>query len=372
MKKMILLLVANLLWLMFPACGTETPAAIATEGFDSAALKLGGVNIDEFTIVYAEEGKFSGGLTEAARLADVADALADAVFRLTGKQLAVVSEKELKDELPNEIVIGRASRKSVRKVYKADTWTIEEYSFGLCEGDLVIMGGSANACYFGAMAFADALKAMHTSDFTAEVTKGSHSMITVACVGDSITEGHGKMADGSENDRSVHCYPVYLQRMLGYGYYLHNYGKGGARVTDYMLEPHYAKSLKLQPDVVLLMLGTNDASPRTENRDTQEYRDRYDKCMQTMLEGYRETNADVQVFIMTPPSSVPKSMEEPVARMAQFNREFSERNALPLVEIHAVNEAEKWVFNDSIHPQGEVYKRIAEVIYDSIKDVIKQ
>ena len=35
-------------------------------------------------------------------------------------------------------------------------------------------------------------------------------------------------------------------------------------------------------------------------------------------------------------------------------------------------EKEQWVFNDSIHPQGDVYKRIAEVIYEDIKDTIKK
>lgn len=76
--------------------------------------------------------------------------------------------------------------------------------------------------------------------------------VRVACVGDSITES-------SE-------YPSDLWMMLGAGYVGGNFGAGGSAVSlkfekPYMNQTAFQKATEFQPDIVVIMLGTNDAIP---------------------------------------------------------------------------------------------------------------
>lgn len=86
----------------------------------------------------------------------------------------------------------------------------------------------------------------------------------IACVGDSITFGHCA-SDASQS------YPAALGRLLGAGWETLNFGRNSATLlSDYtyagheipytMCEP-YAPSLASEPDIVLIMLGMNDANP---------------------------------------------------------------------------------------------------------------
>ena len=85
-----------------------------------------------------------------------------------------------------------------------------------------------------------------------------HPPIKVACVGDSITLGAG-LGDNT--------YPEQLQRMLGGNYAVRNFGVSGATLLTngdkpYVQQDLYHQSLSFQPDVVVIMLGTNDSKPQ--------------------------------------------------------------------------------------------------------------
>jgi len=81
--------------------------------------------------------------------------------------------------------------------------------------------------------------------------------IRVACIGDSIT--NGCFVPGC----FFRSYPAKLQRLLGKEYHVENFGLNGRSVQSsadkpYNAETEYAKSLKFCPDIVIIMLGTND------------------------------------------------------------------------------------------------------------------
>ena len=84
--------------------------------------------------------------------------------------------------------------------------------------------------------------------------------IRVACVGDSITEGSG--------------YPYELQLMLGSNYVVGNFGVSGSTVSQnsirpYMNQPAFQQAKNFNPDIIVIMLGTNDANPEiTQDEDT--------------------------------------------------------------------------------------------------------
>lgn len=82
--------------------------------------------------------------------------------------------------------------------------------------------------------------------------------VKVACVGDSITAGSG-LAPGRS-------YPDQLQRMLGGAWQVGNFGVSGRTLLKkgdfpYVKEAAFRDALAFQPDVVIVMLGTNDTKP---------------------------------------------------------------------------------------------------------------
>jgi lysophospholipase L1-like esterase len=82
----------------------------------------------------------------------------------------------------------------------------------------------------------------------------------VACVGDSITVGVGTTGDGN-------AYPAVLGRLLGAGWEVKNFGSSGRTLMRapgrgheaYWDTPSFIASRAYAPDVVVIMLGTNDA-----------------------------------------------------------------------------------------------------------------
>lgn len=87
--------------------------------------------------------------------------------------------------------------------------------------------------------------------------------IRVACVGDSITWGYAM------TNRTAECYPAQLQRMLGDGYEVRNFGDPGAGVYLHRMDRERPKAWSLRhmnapahafkPDIVVAGLGINDA-----------------------------------------------------------------------------------------------------------------
>lgn len=89
-----------------------------------------------------------------------------------------------------------------------------------------------------------------------------HAMaeIRVACVGDSITFGAGIP------DRNNLSYPAQLGNLLGDDYKVVNFGISARTMLKkgdhpYVKEAHYQNSLAFKPNIVIIMLGTNDSKP---------------------------------------------------------------------------------------------------------------
>jgi len=92
---------------------------------------------------------------------------------------------------------------------------------------------------------------------------GETGPIRVACIGDSITYGTAM------TNRTVACYPVVLQKWLGPGYEVRNFGDPGAGIYEHTwrgkrprawrLRDEYARALAFRPDIIVSNLGINDA-----------------------------------------------------------------------------------------------------------------
>src|SRR5699024_5178190 len=94
-------------------------------------------------------------------------------------------------------------------------------------------------------------------------SEGDHDDIKVAAVGDSTT--YGLLI----NNRSENAYPAKLDSLLGGGYWVGNFGANNYAAMKsadfpYYVTEEYQNSLAFNPDITVIILGTNDS--RSEER----------------------------------------------------------------------------------------------------------
>jgi lysophospholipase L1-like esterase len=122
--------------------------------------------------------------------------------------------------------------------------------------------------------------------------------VKVACVGDSITEGF--------TDTKGKDYPAQMQALLGPKWEVHNYGMGGRTLLrkgdhPWWKEKAFQDSHDLYPDVVVIMLGTNDTKVYN-----WKYKDDFEEDYRDLIESYKRLSSHPHIWIMRP-APVPKT-----------------------------------------------------------------
>ena len=175
----------------------------------------------------------------------------------------------------------------------------------------------------------------------------------VACVGDSIT--YGCFVPG----QPWNSYPRQLGRMLGHGYCVGNFGytnRTALKKADhpYTAEKLYRQSLAFQPELVLLMLGTNDTKAVNWNAEA------YARDLGKLIESYRELESRPQVFLLLPPPVFPfcgkvrwdirsEVLENEVLPIC---RRVAEEKGVPIIDIHSAFVGRKELLVDGCHPNA--------------------
>ena len=118
--------------------------------------------------------------------------------------------------------------------------------------------------------------------------------IRVACVGDSITYGHG-----IEN-RLKGCYPAQLGRMLGDKWEIRNFGVSGATMLrqgdlPYWEQQAFKGVLAYNPHIVIIKLGTNDTKPQN-----WKYKDAFARDYADMIDRFSELPARPRIWVCYP------------------------------------------------------------------------
>jgi acyl-CoA thioesterase I len=180
--------------------------------------------------------------------------------------------------------------------------------------------------------------------------------IRVACVGDSITAGFE--------------YPDDLWMMLGENYTVSNFGAGGASVslssgTPYLNQTAFQDAKQFQPNIVVILLGANDAAPENE-RYISSFVDGYMR----LISQFQALASKPQVWIVKPPpvfyNGTGLSTEffdsQVLPRIEQVAKEAN----LPIIDVYsaAVNHAE--YFWDGVHPNDRGSQLIAQVVYSAL------
>lgn len=195
-------------------------------------------------------------------------------------------------------------------------------------------------------------------------TEPDEGQIKIACVGDSITYGHG-ISNWPENN-----YPAVLQGLLGEKYHVNNYGVSSFAVQDtadrsYMTLAHYQESLAYNADYVVFMMGSNDAKP-----DNWIGTEAFREDLLTILDSY----GDAEIILCTPATAfflegqtegVTNHNIQPlvVEQIAQVVREVAAEREYILLDIHALTaQHPEWFAADGVHPSNEGAAAIAQEV----------
>ena len=192
-------------------------------------------------------------------------------------------------------------------------------------------------------------------------------MIKVACIGDSITWGFTLLNPWKQS------YPALLREKLGTDYEVRNYGYNDAAArfdadTPYVNKRVYRDSLSWNPDIVLLMLGTNDTKKR--NWDPEVFRRDYRR----IVESYLALSSHPRVVLIAPiriflPLGLPllglypETMEEGVRPAI---REMAADMGLELIDLQDLFTDSSYC-RDGIHPQKAGARMLADAIYAGVR-----
>lgn len=207
--------------------------------------------------------------------------------------------------------------------------------------------------------------------------------VRVACIGNSITDGHGiDMCD-------TKGYPALLQRLLGNGYQVKNYGVSARTLLNkgdnpYMKEQAWRDALAFQPDVVVIKLGTNDSKPENWQHGAE-----FEQDLQSMIDQLcpmvpvlnkkgkptkKMARAQKPRIILCTPIPAYKSTWNIndsiiVNGIIPIINKVAQREGLTVIDLHSLftNEDGQQMQRDGIHPTDKGAAQMARIIAEELK-----
>jgi len=185
----------------------------------------------------------------------------------------------------------------------------------------------------------------------------------VACIGNSITHGSG--IDMQE----MKGYPAQLQRLLGDGFVVKNYGVGARCMMStsdhpYMKELAWRDAQAFQPDIVVIKLGTNDS------KDYQWNQQQYEQDYQAMIDTLKALPSKPAIYLCTPIRAFKDKWgitdSVIVNGVIPSIQKVARRNHLTVIDLHGVITDKKDMTGDSIHPNDKGAGLIAKAVADML------
>lgn len=193
--------------------------------------------------------------------------------------------------------------------------------------------------------------------------------VKVACIGNSITDGAGIfMSD-------VNGYPAHLQKLLGNGYLVRNYGRSGRTMLNkgnhpYMKEYVWQDCKKFNPDIAVIKLGTNDSKSFN-----WQYGSHFHKDLQAMIDTLNQLPSHPRILLAYPLKAYTNRyhIEDSVIANAIIPaiKKIAKKNKLQTIDLYTpfVGHEELLQKNDGVHPNTTGTAVMAAIVRDAILKV---
>lgn len=207
---------------------------------------------------------------------------------------------------------------------------------------------------------------MAAAGYAAETKSGK---IKIACVGDSLTEGY----TSSGGLKGSTAYPAVLEKLLGEGYEVGNFGKTSYTLmkgTDksYWNSAEYKESQNYDADIVVIILGTNDS--KSKYWDEEQFKE----DAAALVETYENLESAPEVIFAVSPQCYQTSgtdiTKDTVEVLQEVQRELIEEQGWESVDLYQLTaDREDLYHKDGVHFTDEGYAYLAECIYEVITGV---
>jgi acyl-CoA thioesterase I len=194
--------------------------------------------------------------------------------------------------------------------------------------------------------------------------------IKIACIGNSITEG------GAGN--YFNSWSMQLRDLLGNGYYTENLGVSGTTMSKtgdspWWNQPQYNYTFSLNPDIILIKLGTNDS--KSGNWKPVNFKSDYID----MIEKFRAMSSNPAIYMVTPAKAYSSAYNindnTIVMKIIPILHQIAFEKAIHLIDMYNSTSYMPANFPDGIHPNSAGAKVIAQKNKENIlkaKPVITQ
>jgi len=191
--------------------------------------------------------------------------------------------------------------------------------------------------------------------------------ITVTCIGNSITYGSGI------EDRVANSYPAQLQEILGEEYEVWNFGYSGRTLLkkgDYPFwnEVHLKAAKAVNPDIVIIKLGTNDTKPQN-----WQFANDFEGDYKALIQEFINLPSQPKIWLCYP---LPVFEERwgirdsvVVHGIIPVIDVISEDLDLPIIDLYHPFLDKGSMFPDAVHPDKEGAKIMASIIAEIIEDI---
>ena len=188
--------------------------------------------------------------------------------------------------------------------------------------------------------------------------------VRIACLGDSITWGAGLP------ERDTQSYPAVLAKSLGAGYTVKNFGMNGRTVLaagdmPYTGTDEYKAALAFAPNVVVILLGSNDTKPQNW-KHADKFVDDYTK----LAKAFVELPSKPKVFACLPLPAFPGEwgIDDQRIKLGVIPKiqKVAEELKLPVIDLYAEFDRRGNLFPDKVHPNAAGAARLAATVEKSV------